>query len=192
MVGMQLVSVPLTVVLHKTNNPSPHPTPATPNPFDRLFFFFQVYHPAVDIMSTCWTWTWTWTWSCCTCWTCPVVYMLPHLLCTPAHIRWSTSPCTPSRTSVHTWRAECNFTLSREYVWSGKGFASLWITAIHQNATKLTRSTNCICSQYFCICILAHFVFTVFVFVLELTLCSTPQSRQCHKQFQSSLHWPKK
>ena len=40
----RLVSVPLTVVLHKTNNPSPHPTPATPNPLDRLFFF-QVYHP---------------------------------------------------------------------------------------------------------------------------------------------------
>ena len=47
------------------------------------------------------------------------------------------------------------------------------------------------CSQ-FCICILAHFVFTVFVLVLELTLCSTPQSQQCHKQSQSSLHRPKK
>ena len=48
------MSVPLTVVLHKTNNPSPHPTPATPNPLDRLFFF-QVYQPALAIMSPCWT-----------------------------------------------------------------------------------------------------------------------------------------
>ena len=82
-----------------------------------------------------------------------------------AHIQWNISPCTPSRTSVHTWRAQCNFTLSWNNVWSGKGFASF-----HQNATKLTRSAKCICFQFlylyscslcvysFCICVGTHFV----------------------------------